>query len=110
MWPGSAARTWQSERMTRSDCYISVDIEADGPIPGPYSMLSIGMAVAGRFDGTTFERVDVDDPDHRFYAELKPISSEFDEAALAVAGLDRDRLQETGEDPALAMTLSLIHI
>lgn len=26
------------------DIYVSVDIEADGPIPGPYSMLSIGAA------------------------------------------------------------------
>ncbi|MBI2704930.1 MAG: exonuclease [Actinobacteria bacterium] len=90
--------------MARRDCYISVDIEADGPIPGPYSMLSIGMVVAGRFDGTTFVRADIDDPEQRFYAELKPISSQYDAAALAVAGLDRDRLQVTGEDPALAMT------
>ena len=90
--------------MARTDCYISVDIEADGPIPGPYSMLSIGMAVAGRWDGTTFERTDLEDPAVRFYTELKPISSQFDPAALEVAGLDRDRLQETGEDPALAMT------
>lgn len=90
--------------MSRSDCYISVDVEADGPIPGSYSMLSIGMVVAGRFDGATFERSDVDDPEQRFYSELKPISSKYDPAALAVAGLDRDRLQATGEDPALAMT------
>lgn len=31
-----------------STLYLSVDIEADGPIPGPYSMLSIGaVAVYG---------------------------------------------------------------
>jgi len=33
-----------------STIYLSVDIEADGPIPGPYSMLSIG-AVAVTIDG-----------------------------------------------------------
>lgn len=28
----------------RSEIYVSVDIEADGPIPGPHSMLSLGSA------------------------------------------------------------------
>jgi len=27
------------------ECYVSTDIEADGPIPGPYSMLSLASAV-----------------------------------------------------------------
>lgn len=61
------------------ELYVATDVEADGPIPGPYSMLSLGMAVAGR-------------PDLTFYTELKPISDEFVPAALAVSGLDRDRL------------------
>lgn len=30
--------------MARREVYISVDIEADGPIPGPHSMLSLGAA------------------------------------------------------------------
>lgn len=34
-----------------SEVYISVDIEADGPIPGPHSMLSLGAA-AFAADGT----------------------------------------------------------
>ena len=38
----------------KADLYVSVDIEADGPIPGMYSMLAVGMAVAGRFDGHEF--------------------------------------------------------
>ncbi|MEV6304805.1 exonuclease [Actinoplanes sp. NPDC051861] len=66
--------------MTRlPELYVAVDVEADGPIPGPYSMLSLGMAVAGR-------------PDLTFYTELRPISEEFVPQALAVSGLDRDRL------------------
>jgi len=28
----------------RAEIYVSTDIEADGPIPGPYSMLSFGSA------------------------------------------------------------------
>lgn len=37
------------------ETYISVDIEADGPIPGPYSMLSLGAAAyaaSGDLTGT----------------------------------------------------------
>ena len=30
--------------MFRPDTYVSVDIESDGPIPGPHSMLSLGAA------------------------------------------------------------------
>ena len=30
--------------MTRREVYVSVDIESDGPIPGPHSMLSLGAA------------------------------------------------------------------
>lgn len=74
----------------RSDLYVAVDVEADGPIPGPYSMLSLGMAVAGR-------------PDLVFYTELKPISDAFVPEALAVSGLDRDRLIAQAPEPAQAM-------
>lgn len=34
-----------------NELYISTDVEVDGPIPGPYSLLSIGSA-AYRADGT----------------------------------------------------------
>lgn len=37
--------------MATDPLFLSVDIEADGPIPGPHSMLSIG-AVAIKIDGT----------------------------------------------------------
>jgi hypothetical protein len=30
--------------MSQREVYVSVDIEADGPIPGPHSMLSLGAA------------------------------------------------------------------
>lgn len=88
--------------MTRPDVLISVDIEADGPIPGDYSMLSFGLAVAGTYDGAEFQAAD---PEERtFYAELRPISDAFDPKALAVSGLDRDLLLREGRDPGAAMT------
>ncbi|MEV4753669.1 exonuclease [Micromonospora sp. NPDC049559] len=72
------------------ELYVAVDVEADGPIPGPYSMISLGMAVVGR-------------PDLTFYTELKPISDEYVPKALAVSGLDRDRLLREAPHPAAAM-------
>jgi ribonuclease T len=74
----------------REDVFVSVDIEADGPIPGDHSMLSLGAAVVGRVDLT-------------FYREIKPISGRFDPEALAVSGLDRDKLAAEGAEPEAAM-------
>jgi hypothetical protein len=31
--------------MTNNELYVSIDVEADGPIPGEYSMLSLGSAI-----------------------------------------------------------------
>jgi hypothetical protein len=61
------------------ELYVAADVEADGPIPGPYSMISLGMAVVGRSDLA-------------FYTEMRPISDDFVPQALAVSGLHRDRL------------------
>jgi len=54
---------------------ISVDIEADGPIPGDYSMTSIGASAAGYMtsDGNVV-KLDASLPENQFYAEIKPIS------------------------------------
>jgi hypothetical protein len=58
--------------------YVSVDIEADGPIPGDYSMISFGAVVV--------------EPalDRTFGARLKPISDQWIPEALAVSGHTRD--------------------
>ena len=82
------------------DVYFSVDVETDGPIPGPYSMLSFAIVEAGMFDGKRFVRRRTRDP---FYQELRPISESFDPEALAVSGLDRERLVKEGASPATAM-------
>jgi hypothetical protein len=85
----------------QADLYVSIDIEADGPIPGRYSMLALGMCVAGRFDGEQFEARDP--TAQTFYREIRPIGQEIDDDALAVAHLDRERLLREGEDPERAM-------
>ena len=88
--------------MARPDIYVSADIESDGPIPGRYSMLSFGLAVAATFDGETFAPREPGAA--TFSRELRPIAGEFVPAALAVSGLDRDLLERDGADPAEAMT------
>lgn len=87
--------------MSSADLYFSVDIESDGPTPGPYSMLSFGLAVAARFDGTTF--APRDPAAATFYRELRPISADFVPEAVAVTGLDRSALEREGADPGTAM-------
>ena len=78
-----------------------MDIEADGPIPGPYSMVSLGACVAGSYDGATFTAIDPEA--HTFYAELKPISDQWDREALR-SGPIRETLLAEGADPKAAMT------
>lgn len=78
----------------RVDVYFSADVETDGPIPGPFSMLSLALVYAGRFDGKQFERPSRFDK--TFYRELRPISEEFQPEALKVNGLDRVRLLREG--------------
>jgi hypothetical protein len=55
-----------------------VDIESDGPVPGDYSMISIGAVLVN------------DLLDKTFYGRLKPISDKFIPEALAVSGHTRE--------------------
>jgi DNA polymerase III epsilon subunit-like protein len=72
------------------EVYISVDIETSGPVPGEYSMLSIGASVVGR-------------PETSFYAELKPVNDNAVPEALAVSGLDMIKLSKDGQEPQAVM-------
>src|SRR4051812_19149733 len=84
------------------DAYFSADVETDGSIPGPFSILSFAIVYAGSFDGKRFERPR--NYQRTFYRELRPISNQFEEDALRVNGLDRQRLLVEGEAPEKAMT------
>jgi hypothetical protein len=86
----------------RVDVYFSADVETDGPIPGPYSMLSMALVYAGRFDGSHFQRPE--NFECSFYRELRPISGDFQPEALRVNGLDRARLVRDGTSPEVAMS------
>lgn len=106
IWAKSVGSGGESTPLVRSgnatDVYFSADVETDGPIPGPYSMLSFALVPAGSFDGQEFRRPKT--YDEAFYAQLRPISDEFDPEALAINGLDRGALLESGTDPAQAMS------
>lgn len=84
-----------------SDIYFSADIEADGPVPALYSMLSFGFAVAGVYDGVVLQPSRPSDA--TFYAELRPVTENYEPEALAVSGFDRAALLENGRAPSDAM-------
>lgn len=83
------------------DAYFSADVETDGPIPGPYSILSFALVYAGSFDGRSFKRPQ--NYSKSFYRELKPISDKFEPQALKVNGLNRARLCLEGGAPEHVM-------
>ena len=73
-----------------SETFISVDVEASGPYPERYSLLSIGACL-------------VENPEEGFYIELKPAKSQVLESALRVSQLSIEKLAKDGIPPALAM-------
>jgi DNA polymerase III epsilon subunit-like protein len=63
--------------------YIVVDIEASGPTPDRYAMLSLGAATVGQ-------------QQESFYIEFKPDSEGYQEESLSICGLSMEELKETG--------------
>lgn len=73
-----------------NEIFVSVDVEASGPIPGKYSMLSLGACV-------------VSNSSLQFSCLLKPISDEFVPEAMEVTGLSLEKLSNEGLEPTDAM-------
>ena len=72
--------------------YIMVDVEADGPIPGDYSMICFGAIIVEPSLARTF------------YGQIHPISEQWVPEALAVSGFSREETLEF-DDPAEVMSL-----
>src|SRR5262245_66258942 len=70
--------------------YVMVDVEADGPIPGDYSMISFGAVLVK--EGL----------EQTFYGRLKPISERWIPDALAISGFSREETLAF-EDPKTVM-------
>jgi ribonuclease T len=68
------------------EIYISVDIEASGPIPGKYSMLSLGACL-------------VENTKETFYLEFKPINNAFIPEAIQVTNRSIEDFEKTGLEP-----------
>jgi len=73
-----------------TEWYVSVDVEAAGPSPYIYPLLSIGACL-------------VHYPERRFYIELQPLSQNTVPSAMDVHHLSLERLSREGMPPAQAM-------
>lgn len=71
--------------------YFAVDVEADGPIPGDYSMVCFGAVLIDKALQTTF------------YGRIRPISERWLPDALAISGFTREETEEFAE-PGTVMT------
>lgn len=76
--------------MNSEEIYVSVDVETSGPIPGLYSLLSIGACFVAQ-------------PATSIYLEFQPDSPKHDPEALAVSGLNIEKLAREGLAPLEAM-------
>ncbi len=74
---------------TAPEVFVSVDVEASGPAPSRYSLLSLGACL-------------VDDPGRTFYAELQPVGEAATAEAKAVHNLDGE-VKRDGLPPVQAM-------
>jgi ribonuclease T len=77
--------------------YFSVDVEASGPVPGLYNLVSIGAVPVVPEGGSHSPGKE------RFYVELKSIGGAFDKEAMAVHGIPRKHLEEKGTEASKAM-------
>ena len=69
--------------------WFCVDIECSGPVPGLYDMVSLGAVPVHKHGG----RFTIGEG---FYVEIRPQAPRLDERAMAVNGLDIERLRAEG--------------
>lgn len=73
--------------------FISIDVEASGPLPGIHDLLSVGVTLIN-FDGIKYR------PSHiEAYWELKPVHGGVVAEAMEVNRLDLERLKREGKHP-----------
>ena len=77
--------------------YFMVDVEASGPVPGLYNMVSLAATVIAPDDEGALQVGET------LYLELRPVFAGHDPAANAIHGLDIERLAQEGLEPHTAM-------
>lgn len=87
-------------RESTAEIFISIDVETSGPIPGAFSLLSIGACVIC----SKADQISIDLSSKTFYCTLRPLEEAgSDPDALAVTGLSLEDLERTGSNPKEAM-------
>jgi DNA polymerase III epsilon subunit-like protein len=74
----------------KSEFYIVVDIEASGPTPCRFAMLSLGAAT-------------LSSPRESFYREFKPDKVEVDQESMGIHGLTFEHLNANGVESQTAL-------
>ena len=82
--------------MGTQETWFSIDVEASGPVPGIYDMVSIGATVIAQNES---KRQELAHSRPTFYAEFRPHGGAVDPEATAVHGLTPEHLQANGGDP-----------
>lgn len=77
--------------------WFCVDIECNGPVPGLYAMVSLGVVPVFERDGDFVIG-------EGLYLEFKPEAPRHDARAASIHGLDQDRLQREGLPLAEGLT------
>ena len=77
--------------------YFCIDIEASGPVPALYNMVSLGVVPVVRSGGKWAPGPD------ELYLLFRPMNDGFDPAAMAIHGISREEMEQHGEDPKEAM-------
>ena len=70
--------------------YFCIDIEANGPVPSLYDMVSLGAVVVYADDKGTLHI------GNQLYLEIRPQAPRFDARAADIHGLDQERLMKEG--------------
>jgi DNA polymerase III epsilon subunit-like protein len=76
--------------MSSVEIYVSVDVETSGPIPGEFSLLSIGACLVAA-------------PDQSFTALVQPLNDNVVPEAMAATGLNLGDLKAGGLIPTEAL-------
>ncbi|MGD8375199.1 MAG: 3'-5' exonuclease [Acidobacteriota bacterium] len=77
--------------------YFCIDIEASGPVPGLFNMVSLGAVPVVRERGRWVPA------DEDLYLLFRPMNEGFDPEAMAIHGISREEMESRGEDPGAAM-------
>jgi len=78
--------------------WFCIDIEANGPVPGLYDMVSLGATVVFLDENQVLQLGE------DFYMEIKPVAPRFDARAAAIHGLDQEKLSAHGLSRTTAAT------